>query len=165
MSYLTAKTPIKWTDLKSFSYASESANLTDSANNLKDPQIVEVRINTGAYNVYGGGTMGPSEVIEGQHSYEIDFQAQLTGVRPFFTAGGLSDSGYIGNTIQTPFYVEFHFTDCPGDTTSATRWLHIRFKGCRFQNLRARSQHGGDMVMSGTILAQDVKSEGKPTTD
>lgn len=165
MSYLTAKTPIKWTDLKFFTYSTDSANLTDSAYNLKDAQIMEIRLESGAHPVYGGATMGPSEILEGQHTYELDFQAQVTGVRPFFQFGGMTDSAYIGNNVQTSGYAEFEFSDCITDSASATRWLKMRFKGCRFGPLRGRVQHGGDMVMSGTLYAQDVKLKGAPTTD
>lgn len=153
-------TIIMWTDLKNFAYAADSANLSDSANKLKQVNTITVRQRSDNMPYYGDGSLTPQVVAEGAHTMELDFEAVAVGVRAFFTMMGLSDSGYWSTNIQTAFYVDLDFYG----SDSATLRMKYRAKGCRFRNLETTNRNNVE-VLRGTIDIQDLKMVGAPTTE
>jgi hypothetical protein len=151
----------QWKDLKYITYAVDSANLTDSAYSIKNPQIIGVHYKSGAIPVYAGPGLAPSEIIDGQHEVILDFEAQITGVKPFFTMMGVTDTGYWSTNIQSVFYIDLNFYGAD----SSTFQLKYRAKNCRFASLDMTTRHGEELKMRGSIQIGDIKTVGTPTTD
>ena len=151
----------QWKDLKYFTYASDSANLVDSAYSIRNVQVVGTHYRSGAQAVYAGPGLGPSEIMEGRHQMTIDFEAQVIGVRPWWTICGVTDTSYAGTSnVQTAFYVDLNFYGAD----SATFQLKYRFKNCRFSSLDMGSRHGEELKMRGSIEVGDGKVIGAPDT-
>lgn len=161
---VTTAADFQWKDLKYITYAADSANLVDttSSYSIRNPQVLGVHFESGAQPVYAGPGLGPSEIMEGRHSFNLDFEAQVTGVLPFFTMMGLADTGYWNTNIQSVFYVDLNFYAALAD--SGTFGLKFRGKNCRFRNLDVTTRHGEDVKMRGTIEVGDIKIAGAPTT-